>query len=163
MTIRNRHKVLSTLLILCATLFSLLSWSCKEKSIQSSVENVNAPLYFTAFEESVLQTTGRTLTKDLPVQKISISDNEYHKIKNYLAFDFNDVMKFVFEDHLEGQPSISFVFTATDGYKAVVDKERFNESKAYLAIKDLDDENWEAQSIHPRAQCQPTYIHAATP
>jgi len=98
------------------------------------------------------------LLQVLQVHELKLYDVEFKKEKKYKAFLFNDVLTFVYGDQFREGNWTSVSFTATDGYKAVIDLKRFNSDDAYLVFVDMEFNDWEAIPNHGGDKPAPFYL-----
>jgi len=99
-----------------------------------------------------------SLQKDLNSHDIGIYDSEYKLDKNYRAFRFIDVLKYVYGKEVEDTQWSSVSFTALDGYEAVGDINNVLEEGGYLTYADLDFEDWQEIPGHPDTRPGPFYL-----
>lgn len=103
------------------------------------------------------------LRDNLKSHEISLFDVEYKKDKTYQAFLFNDVLDFAYGDLYKDGSWSSIAFTAIDGYKAVIDMEKFKEPEAYLVFRDNEYNNWEPIPNHGDDTVAPYYLLFTNP
>ncbi len=128
------------LYLIVFSLFALVS--CNQKK-QEKLENTAVSQPQMVLNLLDLQSKNK-LGKDT---MITITDDPvYHKIKKYLAVDAIVLLKNEIDLTKIDSKNMKIVFECIDGYKPEMPLDLFLNSKAFLAIKDVDapkDSNWE--------------------
>ena len=87
----------------------------------SSQSYSNSDLTFLVGNDTKVIHQSSSLATLAKIEIIEIFDTEYKKEKRYKAMSFSSLLNHIFSQELKQDTFTSLIFTATDGYEAVID------------------------------------------
>ena len=143
-----------------AYLFSLvflLNTGCNQHQESQSNQPI-AELEFLIGDSLYLRTNSEDLSKDFEIDQIEIFDPHFNKIKKYQALNFNDLLGNLLRANYNDEAWSAVSFLSLDGFNAVIERDYFLQSEAYLIIGDVEFENWDPIPDHGGETTAPFYL-----
>ncbi|MGR8936098.1 MAG: c-type cytochrome [Gammaproteobacteria bacterium] len=100
-------------------------------------------LRFEISGKEIKKLTLPVLKEQLESHDLSMKDPEYGKTKHYRAFALHDLLLLGYGELWRTQDYSEIAFRAIDGYEAVADLAKMQETGGYLVYQDLDVPGWE--------------------